>query len=204
MARLGCILIIGTIALLWGGGQKIYTGIINRTPASFPLADYEKAKPPAHWLKLTDCRLSVGEAMVRKDSSNSVAELFIPLRPPGPSSGKAQVLLATKDTGLLLVWAQVDSVRSEQQAIEVLTTHRDKLYNRQVQGLVRYGIDLKDKDRRELAKLGSTLASDFIILDDGEKPSLGLGLLMFFGGLLLGAATLFSAVRYQSAGANKV
>ncbi|HLY11097.1 MAG TPA: hypothetical protein VKW04_17475, partial [Planctomycetota bacterium] len=31
--------------------------------------------------------------------------------------------------------------------------HREKLFNREIQGLVRYGIDLEEKDRRKLASL---------------------------------------------------
>jgi hypothetical protein len=199
MARLGCLLIFGTIALLWGGGQKIYTGLMNSSPTSLTLAEYEKTKPPAHWLKLSDCQLSVAECLVRQDASKSVTEIFIPLRAKGGAAGKSQVLFATKDAGLMLVNAQLGSVKSEQEAISVLTTHRDKLYNREVQGLVRYGIDLKDKDRRELATLGPSLASDFIILDDGAKPSLGLGFLMLVGGLLLGTGTVVGATRRQAA-----
>jgi hypothetical protein len=56
---------------------------------------------------------------------------------------------------------------------------------RDVRGLVRFGIDLQEKDRNKLDSLDQNLASDFIIIDEGKKPELGVSAAMFFVGLLL-------------------
>jgi hypothetical protein len=44
------------------------------------------------------------------------------------------------------------------------------LLRRDVQGLVKFGVELGNGERRKLAKLQDNLAPDFIILDEGKKP----------------------------------
>jgi hypothetical protein len=182
--RLGCLLIAGVIGLFWAGGQNVYTGMTNRTPTQLTMAEYNRSKPTAHWLHLTSCRLVITDAMYR-ESIGDIKELFIPVRPEGESAGMCSVLLSTKDPGLLLLYQQLQKSSSQQEAIGFLQNGKDKIFNREIKGLVRFGIDMKDKERRKLASLDKTLTSDFIILNDGAEPSIGTGIGMLAGGFVL-------------------
>jgi hypothetical protein len=182
--RLGCLFIAGVIGLFWAGGQNIYTGMTNRTPTQLSLAEYARTKPSAHWLHLTNCRLVITDAMYR-ESVGSIKELFIPVRAEGEGTGMCSVLLSTKDPGLLLLYQQLQKSSSKEEAIGYLQHHKDKVFNREIKGLVRFGIDMKDKERRKLAQLDKTLASDFIILNEGTEPSVGTGIGLLAGGLAL-------------------
>jgi hypothetical protein len=51
------------------------------------------------------------------------------------------------------------------------------------QGLVQFGLDLSDKDTKQLKDLNLGLAEDFIIMEHGKAPRLLLGALAFAGGL---------------------
>jgi hypothetical protein len=61
---------------------------------------------------------------------------------------------------------------------------------RDISGLVRFGIDADSKTRDKLAGLRMRLAKDFIILDEGKKPELGLSLILLVIGLI-GAVIAF-------------
>ncbi len=51
--------------------------------------------------------------------------------------------------------------------------------------MVRYGVDLDDSDRAELAGLDAALASDFVIVDDGKDPGFAKSLGFLGGGIVL-------------------
>jgi len=185
-SRGGCFLFFVVIALLWGGGQSLYTALLNRTPTVVSISEYGKNRPKAHWLRLTDCRLSLADSLYRKKYS-SIDELYIPLR-ASRDAGPIHVLLATKDAGLLAAFQELQACKSAEEVVKVYAKHNDKLTQRQsVQGLIRFGIDLKDKDWNKLASLEKSLAPDFVLLDEGKEPSLGLGIGLLIPGLLLGA-----------------
>jgi hypothetical protein len=186
--RLGCFLIAAVIGLFWAGGQNFYTGITNRTPTKATVAEYAKTRPTAHWLHLTGARLMITDAMYRtssKGASGSVQELFIPVRAEPDGAGTCVVLFSTKDAGLMTLHQQLQSASTKEQAIGFLQHHKDKIFNREIKGLVRYGIDLKDEERRKLANLDKSLAPDFIILNDGAEPSMAAGIGMLAGGAVL-------------------
>jgi len=54
-----------------------------------------------------------------------------------------------------------------------------------LEGLVRFGVDLDSKDRDKLAGLSENLSPDFVILSGGKKPTFLLSAGMFVGGLAL-------------------
>ena len=51
--------------------------------------------------------------------------------------------------------------------------------------MVRYGVDLDDSERADLAGLDDTLASDFVIVDEGKEPGLATSLGFLGGGVVL-------------------
>jgi hypothetical protein len=184
--QLGCLAILGGLYLLWAGGQGIYTAATNREPFQVACGSYGEVKPSSEWLELTGCSLSLMEASYT-EVDGKVVELFIPARGENSQEGSTvHVLVATKDATLLSLANQLISIQDEQALMtfamqngQVMGTQRD------VRGLVRYGVDLDDDEAAQLKNLDSTLAPDFIILDDGKEPALGLPLGMFGGGAVL-------------------
>jgi hypothetical protein len=96
------------------------------------------------------------------------------------------VLVATKDAAILGLVESMNRSADAASAAKLLAENAGKLFPRKdVKGLVRYGIDLNDKDRSKLASLSQNLAPDFIIINEGEKPNPGFSAAMLFIGLLL-------------------
>lgn len=199
MGRFGCFLVIGVIALLWGGGQGVYTGLTNTKQTEIALADYVKQKPSATWLKLKDCQVSTIDAAYTS-KWGTISEVYIPLHVPGaPRDEKVHVLLATKDAATIKMIEQMSKLTSDQDLLKFALENREKLLSkRDVGGIVRFGIDLKDKDRRKLANLDKNLTPDFVIISEGEKPEIFVSIFMLALGLVLGFVLISSAASSKS------
>lgn len=184
--QLGCLVAFGALYLMWMGGQGLYTSIKNRAPMELACENYDDVKPSKEWLKLTGCELNVLESSYM-EQNDKVVELFIPARGPGEDEGDPiYVLVATEDEELLGLADEMMSLESEAELITYFARHRDRLYvKRDVQGLVRYGVDLDDSDRADLAGLDDSLAADFVIIDDGKKPGFAKSLGFLGGGTVL-------------------
>ena len=186
--RAGCILPLVTIALLWAGGQGVYTAVTNRQPVRLSYDEYIATKPKASWLELTDCVVAVPEAAVKKGKVAKISkEAFIPLHSPNAKDDKVHVLVATSAPETLELLRQLEAAPNDAEAIELLVQRKDALYaKRTVKGLVRFGIEMKDEDREKLASLDKNLVEDFVVLDEGKKPEMGLNLSLMGIGLLFG------------------
>lgn len=188
--NLGCLGLAITIALLWGGGQGIYTALKNREPLKMTFREYEEKRPTAEWVSLSDAQLNLlNSAYVTSRFSDEIKEVYIAVEAVGDRSEKAAlVLLASKDKEL------IDMMNSSSIQMNALKSPGDmtpellkSLFpTRVVTGLVRFGIDADSKTRDKLAKLDLSLAKDFIIINDGEEPKLGVSVGMLIGGLVLG------------------
>ena len=184
--QLGCLAAIGALWLMWMGGQGLYTSVKNRAPMELACENYDEVKPNQEWLKLTGCELNVMESSYMEENGK-ITELYIPARGPGEEEGDPiYVLVATDDKELLAITNEMMNLESEEQLMSYFARNRSKLYfTRDVQGLVRYGVDLDDSDRAELAGLDDTLASDFVIVDDGKEPGFAKSLGFLGGGIVL-------------------
>src|SRR5262249_19004321 len=126
-----------------------------------------------------------------------IEELFIPVRGLEPNGPKEiYVVLATKDPELISFVREMSENKSTEKAIAFLLKHKDQLtVKRDVRGMVRFGIDLKEKDREKLVSLNGKLAKDFIILDDGREPEVATSLVLFGLGLTIPAWIAYSIRR---------
>jgi hypothetical protein len=184
--RFGWLLGLVGVATLWGGSQEVYTAATNGSPTSLTLAEYVAERPAAKWLELHNAVVFLPDAAHfyktgREDAP--ATELFIPLHVEVPEDydAPAPVLLATKDAHLLALYNGMGSIESQEEFDAFIEEHGDAfLAPRTVSGVVRYGINLKDKEYRQLLDVAQS--DGFIILEDGERPSWGFGL----GMLLLG------------------
>lgn len=185
---LGCLGYLIVIALLWGGCQGVYTALKNRRPLEITVTDYIAQKPGAEWVTLKDARLNLLEA-AHKERLGKISEIFIPIRPKDDAEdARVHILLSTKDNEIVSALEDLNkSTGTMKEAINAASRHADKIFmQKDVSGLIRFGIDSDDKTRNKLAKLDMNLADDFVILNDGAAPSLFGGMSMLGLGMLIG------------------
>ena len=180
----GCTGIIA-LGLLLGGGQMLYTGLVNRNPVEMTCAEYLEKRPAGKWVKLKDCELSHLERLApTRFGRTTNTEVFIPVRPVGAASdAKISILLASKRQEDLDFSKGVESASgNEKTAIAFLLENIAKAKEqRDIEGVVRHGLDASsDKEVRKFKQASSDLADDFLIIDDGKRPSWhkGLGFLI--------------------------
>jgi hypothetical protein len=193
-------LIMVTIALLWGGGQGTLTLLTNLSPKRYSVDTYIQKRPPEKWLQLADGELNMLEVSYMSILGvGPLTEIYIPLRPVGYKDGdRDQILVATKDPELLdLAWELRDAKSSEEIARVILQSGKSLSIHRDVKGLIREGIDLKDSDVRKLRKVNPNLADDFIILAEGARPE-PTAILLLVAGLFLGAYLLKKLFRAKT------
>ena len=65
---------------------------------------------------------------------------------------------------------------------------------REVTGLIEFGMELKDSERKQIQSLGENLDPDFVLLKEGEEPKMLFSILMTLGGLALLGFWIFSWV----------
>ena len=186
--RLGLLRLLLPIAVLWGGGQALYTALTNRKAVSTTFVDYLRERPSGEWVELRDARLDLVGAAI-SSRVGVISKAYIPLHAPGEAEdAKIQVLLLTNDSktlDLLKEMSGLDEKRDEQAAVSFLRQHQGELRPlRTVSGLVQFGIESSGDTRRKLAKLEGKLARDFLIIEEGEKPNLGMAVTMLVLGFV--------------------
>ncbi len=191
--RLGCFFIAIIAALFWKGGQDLYTALSNRKPTVISYEAYVRDKPKASWLELTNCVLDLTEAAYKSFGGGSQpSELYVPVKRARSDKDTVYVLLATKSPQMMSTFQQIQGLHTETEATAFALKNRNRIFPEgPVRGLVRFGIDAKDKDRAKLAKLHANIAPDFIIVADGEAPSLGAGIAFTAAGLAGLVAAIF-------------
>jgi hypothetical protein len=183
----GCTGLIA-LGLLIGGGQAFYTAVTNRKPVEMTCAEYLEKKPEGKWLKLKDCELD-NFAVVTRSHYGSIDydEVYIPLRPVGaPEGTKVHILLASKKPEDLEFAKQANAVEAgdRTRAEAFVKAHRDRiLEHRDVEGLIRHGLDDNEKDRKMFSKAADELASDYVLLNEGEHPNMVQGVNLLAAGI---------------------
>ncbi len=198
---LGCLGYLIVIALLWGGCQGVYTALKNRQPLEITVSDYVAKKPNAEWVTLKDAQLNLLEA-AHKERLGKISEIFIPVRPKGESTdGPVHILLSTKNDAIVAALEDLNkSSGNMKEALNAASRHADKLFmQKDVSGLIRFGIDSDDKTRAKLAKLDMKLAPDFVIMNDGAAPSLFGSMSMLGIGVVIGFFMLRKAGKSEPA-----
>ncbi len=184
--NVGCLGLIVVVALLWGGGQGIYTALKNRNPLVISVEDYLAQRPQAEWVTLQNAERNLLESAY-SEKYGKIKEVFIPIRPVGSlDTEPVHILLSTKDPKVIQSLGDLKNTEQNQGNIFAsLAKHRDQLFVKEdVSGLIRFGINADDKTKEKLSKLKLKLTKDFVILNEGEAPNLGLGVTLFGLGLM--------------------
>lgn len=150
--------------------------------------EYLKSKPKAEWLVLTNCVLNLTDASYLKSKTSDAPKmLYIPVTTAKKSDDKkVHVILATKDEAMLATMKEMMQQKPSSVALAWISKNLDRCFIKQdISGVVQFGIDQKDSERKKLTSLQGDLADDFIIIKDGEKPEFIISGLMFAGGVLL-------------------
>lgn len=194
--RLVLLLVIGMAACFWMGGQGVYTALRNRHPVTLACGDLAKGKPSAHWLVLTNCELQVaGSAyLIRKSKydpmgDGHITEAYIPIYSPGQAdNATCYAVMATKDEKMIALLEEMRLATSETQAAQFVARHGNDLQvRRNVEGLVRFGVEDSNSAKSKLAGLRGNLAPDFIILAEGQRPNMSGSLGLLILGFVIGA-----------------
>ncbi len=193
---IGCLPYLIAIALLVMGVQATYTALKNREPLSISVSEYIAKKPSVEWVSFTNASLNLLES-AHVNERGGIVEVFIPVREGNePLGSPVQVLLSTKKPEVLAALADLNaSSRSDQAAQAAMKRLAAQVFvKRDVSGLIRFGMDEDSKTRSKLERLKMNLAKDFVILNDGEEPSLLNGVLILAAGLLL----IFALLRHAA------
>lgn len=197
---LGCLGYLIAIALLWGGAQGIYTALKNRAPLEITAAEYLEIRPDAEWVVLKEAQLNLLEA-AQRERLGKITEVFIPVRAADDAGkGAVHVLMSTKNQEIMDALEDLGkSGGTTKDALEAASRHADKLFmRRDVTGLIQFGIDSDTKTRSKLAGLNMNLAKDFVILEEGKAPELGLSLVLLALGAVMGFFMLRGAAKNES------
>jgi hypothetical protein len=205
--RPGCLLPLITIALLYGGGQSLYTSFKNRQPTEVTLESLTDKKPDAEWLRIKGGTLAAMSAAYSSAFGVGKAQsVYVPLvLPSGPGRESIHVVVLTKDPALVKFANDAKELGkkepSEAASLEFIVANAQNLkVSRTVEGLVQFGIESTDKERQELGKHFPNLADDAIILKEGEKPSMTTGIGCLLAGTTLGAILLLRSQRKPAKG----
>lgn len=183
----GCLPYLFMLAFLIGGAQGLYTALKNRNPVETTVEQYIAQRPDAEWVTFKNARLNLLEA-AHRERRGKVTEVFIPVRPQGEArTAPVHILLSTKKDDILNALEDIkSSVGKMNESLEAASRHADKLFvTKDVSGLIRFGIHSDQEARDKLENLQMNLATDFVIMNDGEKPELMLSLIMLALGIIL-------------------
>ena len=190
--RCGCYALILAIGLIVWGGQGLYEAIAHGKQKVVTYDQFVKAHPKEGWYKITGCVLSLpGSAYVEK--YGRVSEVYVPVydaRKDAPDEPKVFLLLNSENEAFLDPLSEMnkmdDKLTTEAKANEYMEKNKERLFpKRDLEGMLQFGVSVSSKDRSKLASLNSDLAPDFVILQDGKRPSLLSAMGMLVGGVVL-------------------
>ncbi|WP_035601360.1 hypothetical protein [Haloferula sp. BvORR071] len=193
--------LLGSFALVTLGWQDVFMALKHREVVEVSLSDYIKNRPDAKWLKITGARLDILHAIYFSPRflKMDAQDVYVPVVVPGndPSKETIHIVLHSSSPELLKLineakgFGDDGKVETKQKGMDlVMQSLEASLLTRDIGGLVQYGLSSNDKRDFEIRKDNPNIAKDFVVLEDGGKPSLLKGLLIMAPGLLLGAGVV--------------
>jgi hypothetical protein len=201
MRRLGFLLIIGTLALIWAGGSGVYTALTNTQPTQMTCEEFATGRKSAAWVRLTNCDIDIANIYDRETRLvGTVKEFYVPLRPAG-SKAPAPIVISLKDDDLAQKASgahPTDDKKRFVAGLQVLTGIMTRVNTKDgVDGLVQGDIDHKLLWK---AVTENKIATNAVVIELGGEPSMGQSLFMLAVGLGLGWVTV-RAVRTRTTSA---
>jgi len=168
------------LAMTFGGGQALYTSLTNLKPLELEVDDFLQKDSSRKWVTVTGAVLDVMDAtFISPFYTEEATELYIPIRASEEDTSPIRAFLFTKDPDILAVYNGLIPLEDEVEIINYFIEHRDVFsQNREISGLIRFGIESDQDDRDILRENNEHLAKGFIILDEGAKPEWGMALML--------------------------
>ena len=171
---------------------------------------FRKSSPREGWYRITGGVMEVGDAAYSVETKHSnvvltaegdpkITEVFLPVHSPASWDEKANtypptnLVVLTRDPDIIDTVKQLKRLESQtpEDGKKWYVKNLDKLILHQaVLGMVQAGIHAGGENHDEIAKLQGSLTPDYLIVEEGKKPSMSGGIGMFFGGLLAGVASV--------------
>jgi hypothetical protein len=169
---------LAALGLLWFGGSNVWHSLRHAEPAVVALTTTNAESLPAH-LTLTGIAFSPLDTITSKRLSTQKVYLPVRARSADPKS-EFQVLVLTKDPAILNVLHATNP-----SDLEVLKVYATMAARTEVTGMVDSMVP--DSEIKALRKALPLLARNAVVINEGEKPSLSLGLIW----LVIGVGLLF-------------
>src|SRR5262249_52315558 len=162
----------------------LYLAVTNVRPTVISYDGYVQSKPKADWLVLTNCLLDLNECTCKRAFTDGGAELYVPVRSCNLGQERVHVLLATHDPELMATLKKRQKLNSIAELLAWELGNSERLFpKRDIRGLVRSRGSNSQKQHATLGRLQALVASDFIILNDNDRPSFAKGLMFTAGAL---------------------
>ena len=190
------LLFLFMLAMLWGGGQSVYTYVTNLEPTSISCDDYIKTGSSAEWLSLTDCWVDNSRVLaVYKEGKkiDKYSDFFIPVYGSSEAAnGDPKLFIEEKSMDSRQAFANMYAAENmdEKKVSGFYASHPEELKfistagRTDVSGLVEFGID-SDSSVREVIEGQFPDSGEFVILAKDSRPDikkggigLGIGLLL--------------------------
>lgn len=182
------LLAVAGCALVWVGGCGVATGFRLRSPRTLSCEEFYAKPPASEHVRLTGCRTRLFDASYR-ERFGAIQEVFAPVVPlREQETVDIRLVLATKDPdarALIKDMRELEKQGDKAAGFAFLSKNAARMVvSRDLQGMIRQGVDRNDETLRKLKEIESNLVEDFAILDEGRRPGLVMPLALIAGGLL--------------------
>lgn len=200
MQYLLLLVIGGTAWLFLNGFGELRMALENSEPRQMTIAQFESAPESSGWFRITDCKLDMLET-ISSESMGTVDELYIPvIRNDHEAGDRVHLLLKTDDPQLIAdlerAGEALRTIESESAAARFAADNPELVFRAgPVEGMTEYGTDGMDDDlRAQVLALDETVSPEFVVLTNGDRPSLGSGVAKLGGGLGIFSLAVFAFV----------
>lgn len=146
-------------------------------PSVMTVAAYLEAAPASPWVRLTGGRLDVLEGAFVRSKAGEYTDLLVPLRTEeDPVGGRIRIVVRIQaGDPLFEMLRKGDALKDEAEAGAFLKDFRKAMVPRRaVEGMVRPGAELGERDQRKLQGMKSKLTPAFVLLEEGSRPTSAL------------------------------
>lgn len=181
----------GAVILLIMGVSEVKNVLLYSHPTVLTYDQFVQQRPDSGSFTITGGTLNPLSA-AEDDYEGPQEKYFIALMGPkdDPTRSLVQVVVASDDPTIYAAIAKASTLPRKASTAQI----RQFFVRRNVTGMVKIGtISKYDEDGQLSRKMGGGLTESFLIVEEGQHPSLGIGLLELFGsvvclgmGLLLG------------------
>jgi len=189
--------VAGCLSLLFGG-PGLLRALKNREPIAIGCNALPQSGLANRWVQVTNCQLDLTEAAANSNSSlYRPTELFVPVRFVENSTGKLQVVLQTSHPILISTFLQLQRTKSPGKAADWVLQNRELAFpKREVTGVAHIQ---QASSRPDLAALRDSLAEEFILVNENERPRFDWHAWLAGAGFALLSVGAFAFLRRRAA-----